>query len=207
MKSSTIRVALSILAATTQALAADDTNCTSTTTFPPITISTPPDGNGSPEQTYTTTYSEFGETGLTPKVYTITETCPETCQPHEDGAAPPDFTSGVVVCTDCDSGQPMTETLTYPCSSESALSESGYTINPPATSPTPVESQPGSGGSDGSSPGSSPGGSVPTSSSTDIGPEATSTGGYVEVAGGSTLRHGYLSGALGVLVGFGMVLL
>jgi hypothetical protein len=207
MKSSTIRVALSIWAATPQALAAGDINCTSTTTFPPVTISTPPGSNSSPEQTYTITYSEFCPTGLTPKVYTITETCQQTCQPHEDGAAPPDFTSAVVVCSVCDSGQPMTETLTYPASSESALSESGYIINPPAASPTPVQTQPVSGGSDGSSPGSSPAGSVPTSSSIAIVPGATSTPGTVQVAGGSTLRHGYLFGALAGLVGFAMVLL
>lgn len=205
MKTSTLSTILSAWAIVAQVQAAGlaGSNCTSTSTLPPITISTPPGGNEPPIQVYTVTYSEFCSTGLTPKVYTITESCQQTqCQPHAGNTPPSDFTSAEVVCQTCNSGEPLTETLTYPVNSATALSQSGYIINHSPAEPTPYQTQPTpaqptSGGSETAALGESGIGNSDTTG-------APTT---VPTAGASILLRDYLSGTVACVLGLAVLML
>ncbi|KAJ4123002.1 hypothetical protein NW768_009994 [Fusarium equiseti] len=103
--------------------------CLTTTALPLITVVGGPDGYHSE---YTRTYQEFCPSGLTKKIYTITETCSSIychAAPIET-APPPGFTHAVVKCSACGGQGTQVATLTFPTESVEAYSSSGYIVEP-----------------------------------------------------------------------------
>ncbi|KAK4997888.1 hypothetical protein LTR66_002782 [Elasticomyces elasticus] len=87
---------------------------------------------------YTTAYLELCSTGgMTPKVYTVTESCTEATPTWSSGPShiPQGFTTTETVCTMC-AATPVPVTLTIPCESSMAPSPTGGAAPPTGASPT-----------------------------------------------------------------------
>jgi hypothetical protein len=86
--------------------------------------------------TYTTQYVEICPTGLTEKVYTITESCTEENQPRPSTYIPSGFVVTTVACDVCEH---PTVTLTTPCSTATVTSlTNSIAPLPPVTTAAPT---------------------------------------------------------------------